>query len=352
MASGQRIAELDVLRVTGMISVLLGHLPAYFPHDPFLGWIYYAFTSLGVALFVFVSGFVLAQGYAGRKDFHFLRFLGKRLARLYILYIPALILFIVEFYYLEIYHTVNLTPFVPSLLAHLFAGQVLLFPWVRQLFTLWYVGLIVFLYLFFGFLALCKNTYQAIAVIALTSAILLFCRLVLGIIDIRLFLYYPVFLFGVFLGRRKVSLSSGIGHCVGLSALVLGVASYGLFRATGLAVVRGTCNNQPLGCVPSLALVEVYVLSGLVFLLWLSSRGAKRMSKEVSRIVFRMAVASYAVYLFHRPVLAAVWWLGESVIELGQVGKIIAFPIVVVGLFVAGYYIQQGANRILGKPGN
>jgi peptidoglycan/LPS O-acetylase OafA/YrhL len=345
-----RIVDLDVLRVAAIILVLLGHLPGYFPDYPLLDWIYYAFTSLGVGLFVFVSGFVLTHQYMYRERFQPSRFLKKRLIRVYSLYIPALVLFVTGFHYLKIHHKINLSPLAPTLVVHLFAGQALLFPWVNQIFTLWFIGLIVFFYVCFGLIALCRTRYQVIAAIALTGGIILLYRLVLGVVDIRVFLYYPVFLIGVFLRRQRVISLHDIGNRWGVFFMVICVVSYVIFRRMGLAAVRnGVCGSGLLSCVPNLALVQVYVLSGTMFLWWLSSKGIEWLSKEIKRVVFRMSVASYAVYLFHRPVLAAFWWFGENVIGLKVLGKAGVFPVLVAGLFVVGYWIQQGSNWVIGK---
>lgn len=352
MNSGHRVEELDILRSIGIVCVLLGHLPNYLPPHPWSAWLYYAFTSLGVGLFVCVSGFALTQRYMYREGFRPFRFLKRRLVRVYALYIPALLLFVLEFHFLRVYHEIDLSPLLPNLLVHILAGQALLFPWASQLPTLWFVGMIVFFYVCFGLIALCRSGPEGIAVIALTVAILSIYRLVLGIVDIRVFLYYPVFLSGILLRRLGVLSSNEIGRRLGLSAMVLWLGSYVLFRALGLEPARNwSCNNQLLRCLPSLAMIEAYVLSGTLFLLWLASNGVRRMSEGMKRIALRMSVASYAVYLFHRPVFAVLGWFGENVVGLSLVIRVGLLVLLAVGLFAAGYWIQTNVNQTLRKWG-
>jgi len=304
MARKQRLMELDILRVWAILLIVLAHVPGYAP-DLEIGRFAIYLVTAGLSIFMFVSGYALRLSndrLAGLGDV--VAFVRKRLLRIYPLYALALLLFVVLFQYVGIYHRIDFAPVPWNALIHLFGLQGLLAPRIEPLFTLWFIGVLMLYYAAYGVIAACGLTTSRIV----ATSLLLLClfaglRYFAGVIDNRFFLYYPVFIAGILAGQVGLARPSGAMWALMAAAAVAAVCS-----GAALWPVRDLVyDDKGLLAGRSLegeALRLVFSLSTAVGALWLSRAWARRMSPTCGKAVLALSVASYAAYLYHRIILA------------------------------------------------
>ena len=87
MPDGQRLDSLEGLRFLSSLAIVAGHYVPYVVSTPLIGRLH-----LAVDLFFVISGIVIAERYAGRiaGGTAYLRFMGRRFARLYPLHLATL----------------------------------------------------------------------------------------------------------------------------------------------------------------------------------------------------------------------------------------------------------------------
>jgi len=147
-----RSCELDLLRAAAILLIVAVHSGAYTSHltIPARGLL----AELGLSVFFFISGYGLAANHAliqDRRDVR--RFLLRRALKIYPLYLPALFSFVVLFHFWGLWHRWDITPLLPTTVAHVLSGQILLSPMVTPMNTLWFVGCIMLYYLVYLALA-------------------------------------------------------------------------------------------------------------------------------------------------------------------------------------------------------
>ena len=297
----KRFIEIDIIKAFAISAILVAHLSQYISTMPFLTWISYALTNLGTGLFTFASGFSLSHSTSFEEQFRPLDFVKKRVFRIYPLYVPALFLFILMFHYLELYHHLDFAPVWLNTLVHLVGGQALLYPKVSQSFTLWYIGLIIPLYLCFIAIASCKTRLQRFLVAGGIAVALCTAHGLFGIIDVRMFLHYPIFIAGILANRIGILSSRRIGGALALITLPVCIGSYVAYKTLWLLPVQNQyCGAWFCECAPSLALIATMMASGVMFWLWASSQLRTRMSKRTRGLVLFLSIGSYGTYLYHR----------------------------------------------------
>ena len=243
-AKPHRLCELDCLRAIAILLIVMVHSGAYASHLRVPAGAFLA--ELGLSVFFFISGYALTANYGAIRNAQDVRrFLVKRVLKIYPLYLPALFSFVVLFHYWGLWHRWDITPVIPTTIAHVLGSQVLLSPVVTPINTLWFVGCIVLYYLVYLALARygCSNKrliVTSIVVFLLFTAI----KVMTGLVEYRFFYYYPVFVGSVVAGRARVldRSMSGKGRIAG----VLGglVAMFLLARAPLAHAERDT---QPRG---------------------------------------------------------------------------------------------------------
>ena len=99
------------------MSILLVHLSEYMKWTAFFGFRLYL-AGFGIGLFVFIAGYGLGLGNRRITTIRqSLAFVGRRVSRIYPLYLPAVALFFLLFHCLGFYHRFDMTPVVPTLTA-------------------------------------------------------------------------------------------------------------------------------------------------------------------------------------------------------------------------------------------
>jgi peptidoglycan/LPS O-acetylase OafA/YrhL len=338
----ERIREIDILRLAAMLLILAAHLASYVSspelaaREPYL-------VVPGLSLFVFISGLALDLGRRRMSTAgDVLDFCKRRLLRIYPLYLPALGLFVAMFHYGGLYHQVDFSPVLPNTMIHVMGAQALLSPRVAPMFTLWFIGAILMYYIVYIILVRFCPTLRGLLVgSALLVAPLAAVRLLFGMIDDRFFLYYPFFIVGIVASRTDLLAPGRVTvKRVLATAGVLGAAVLAVWLARRAAGAGGEPSWLDLGISLSgrmvFGAVAVCVMTGL------ASLSARVMPEKAYAVVLFGSVGSYAVYLFHRPVLSLMTLLMRDALNVPAV----PFGVVLVGVgiplvFVLGYSLQR-----------
>jgi len=303
--------EIDVLRVIAIVSILVCHLPEYLlgiPGIPSL-WVVRPYAGvLGLGLFTFVSGYAidvsqLRSNYRQSAQ----EFAKRRILRIFPLYIPAVMCFVVLFHYLGVWHRWTFVPLIPAVAIQLAGAQVLLSPLYQPMLTLWFVGAILMYYgLYF---ALTRLTDQAIVFFAYGVIVFFFgtvVRSACGIIGIQFFLYWFPFLAGVLWHRLEQQTQPRLNHVAVALAFIASITA-GSFAAVlriPLFIEADNPARTVLGVLPSFVSANVFMLSSTLVVLWLVRLILMRTSQGRDSLASYLARLSYPVYLYHRPCLA------------------------------------------------
>ncbi|MFT7562114.1 MAG: peptidoglycan/LPS O-acetylase OafA/YrhL [Flavobacteriales bacterium] len=227
-------------------------------------------ATLGVlALFVFISGFLLSRSYANNKNL--IQFYLRRVLRIYPLYALA----VLAFSLLAINNNA-------ILVKSLYFMSMLDGP---APYTLWFICMLMLLYLITPLLMFLLRYPLGIPVFAVTVIVLLITTSrTQGGIDLRLLLYFPCFCGGIYCAKYGLR-GPILNLWTGFLLILMGLAAYNL---------RGF--DRELS-----ALFKVPLILGLaVFVMALCDRFQSVFVE--SRVVSFLSYGSFSLYLFHRPV--------------------------------------------------
>lgn len=266
-----KIDSLDLLRAAAIVYIVgFLHLNDYlgscliFPGADVV-------TEVFLSIFVFISGYLLARNnplISNRAEV--MLFAKKRFLRLYPLYFFALLLFWICSFMS-----------VKSLLVHALLLNILI---GRSIPTLWFISMICCYYLLFPVIVLGYSLKRTFLISGLAVAALWLLHTATGLIDMRLIVYLPSFVFGVITCRQNF-----MEKFRQFNALVFATLSaFILFSYLYL-------------CLPDSQLHDFYqvlfMLAAVPPVIWLADRLARRINK---RIYKNLAYASFCMYLFHR----------------------------------------------------
>lgn len=335
-----RIREFDLLRGFAMILILLHHACEYIPKYPLLMYAHPGLGMVGLGLFAFLTGFGLAQSDRAGRWVSLRHYATRRFWRVYVPYVAALGVFIGLFGVLRIDHALNLAPWRVSVPIHLACLQVLLFPRYPQCFTLWYVGLLALMYAAYPFLRRARTPAGMALASAAWVAVALVIRYAARVIDIRFFLYVPVFVGGILASRLRVEtvLSARRIRLPALVALALFAAAYVMFMRTwGEAVVYDRWHGRHTAFFAApIALGLVLIALALV-----AATGAAKGLLASPRcrgwvwLFGTVSSGAYFIYLFHRPALSVWTWWSRDVMAWPQTVIAALFPLALAGVVAA-----------------
>lgn len=350
-----RRVEIDILKIVAMILILLGHFPGYF-NLPILREIETYLVTLGLSIFVFVSGFSLSLNYKQiEKNVEVWPFFKKRLLRIYPLYLTALGTFILIFYVLHIYHNPKSESLILMATIHFFGLQVFFEPLIPSMFTLWYIGLIILYYTVFIVISITGGDCRRTFLIALGLFAFFFClRIFLNLIGDRFFMYYPLFVLGIIVNKSLILKSKTmqtwfVGLTLGASAIM---SIFFLWIPRHVVSSRvGLPNNWTF---EGLIILIAFMLTNTFFLVWAAKvianspfiKGHILTRKKILKIISFMSIGSYGVYLFHRPILVFLRW-GVVKFVPESLHFCISFFVIIPMLFVVGFFIQTLEQKIL-----
>lgn len=329
-----RLEYIDGLKVIMILCVLLCHLPGFSVIEPNQLWP--ELGGAGVSGFIILSGFGLTYSLLTKNvtDVRFVPFFCQRFIRIVPLYYAAL------FTYLLV---VDLIP--PSnLLAHVFFLHTFLKDFSHNPGSLWFVGLIVHCYLFFPL---------AYKLLSQTSGVFLLktfaiCFYILGLIIGTLGLYLD----DSFL---RFVIEFVLGMNIALDTHNRKMNQYSAFTVVMFAAIELICfiifmETSILYSLPDYVRYSITTFSRICFFvvalnIFLFMEQHWKNYKKIVPLVSAMSLASYAVYLFHRPLLTILvrgaawnWFVHQpfpkdvKFITLA----VVSFPLI----FLISYWIQ------------
>ena len=229
-----RIIVLDGVKAGAILLIVFIHLYNYLVYHPFTGHhgLIALLSSLALAGFTFVSGYTIyANNSVIRTREEIIRFYRKRVLRVYPLYVVALATFFICFQVLRLSPSLDLSPI--GWLINALCLQVLFAPaFTDPVFTLWFIGFIVVLYLIYPAIIMFSRTTRDIILISGgIFALLAALHLLLGIVDDRLLQYYIFFIAGILAARSGITFSRVEAGFQGRGAGIVAVsyAAYGVY---------------------------------------------------------------------------------------------------------------------------
>ncbi len=363
-----RIVELDILRAVAIIVVLVGHFPYYLPTVEYSRG-FTLFASCGVALFLFISGFVLYLNHPSFPQCKSLAyFYKKRVLRIYPLYWFALFLTLVI--------AAGLSN--PLILLSVGLGlQGFLSPRFGTDLEgyFWFIGAIVVFYTIYPLIALLASdtlrlpapvntsVFKFVIMLIVPFLILLTARGALSLIANNVFAYYGAFALGVATSKYNI-----FGRYVLLTdnrTRLLKYVAVAAVSMTALLVVYfllhpfENVSTPPAICSNVGDLIEVNALWILFILLMFclarimvisSSKASKPLSRTVwYRTLLLISFSSYAIYLFFGLILHltmnALAGAQLTALEIDMIQIFVGLPTVV----LVAYLLQSTQNEIVNR---
>ena len=316
--SKERIIGFDIAKAVSIIWVVLYHSIDYananhiYSHS-----VIKTLTYSSLAIFTFLSGYLLTVRYNFDEKGSVIRFYMKRFFRFYPLFlISSVILCLIGFntWFNTAKGLLGLSPF-----------------WTPHPRTMWYCAMLIPLYLLTPLWSKGKFWSKMIKFMV-TMAVIVVVHLLFHSVETRTFFYFPFFFFGILVAQYGnhffISASKSPKYVFPLLALFVSIL-----------IVQVITNNSMLKWGNSVL--------GMVSLLFLYMYiGEKMVNKRSSlgRISF-LSYASLSIYLFHREIfegLLLLWHPSNSLILFLYVvilGLIIVIPL--------AYYIQKWYDSII-----
>lgn len=319
----------------------------------------------GLAVFFFVSGFVLQYNYGSIETKDAVAFFKKRVARIY----PLYWLSIITAFLLLTKGIGGDDSVSPSfLLIHVLGLQAILAPrFIDPILSNWFVGVILVFYLLFPLLMYLSN--KGMNIITASFLILLpliALRIALDLVDFRLFLYYGIFVAGILASRYDAMhrhtprlrffcisavLLAGLYAFIGLrfTPQLVYAAAYGfLFNENPSTYLPA---GTPLLMPFALFLVIILNLLMLLFVyvvLTAARLSVHRMPKMTLDLFLAIAFSAYCLYLFNRQVFDCGHAILRAGLHLTSIQIDIAMVVLVVPLlFAFSYLLQKEENNVI-----
>jgi peptidoglycan/LPS O-acetylase OafA/YrhL len=204
---------------------------------------------------------------------------------------------------------------------------------VKQMLTLWYVSIVAAYYAVFSILIV--RGHSNLALPAWSVAVFLAAyafHLATGLVDVRFFEYYFIFLAGIFFSRFaeiRERLSS-LHFVYKIILAVLGAWLFWLVQAAGYKVTD----------VRYLLAVDFYILSWIW--MWL---GIFRTAVGGWKIWMPVSTASFFAYLYHRPMWEVLVTLFD--VEPGKPDMLFKFLPGSLIVLIISYSMQRGYDRLI-----
>jgi peptidoglycan/LPS O-acetylase OafA/YrhL len=375
-----RVVELDILRAVAIIIIIVSHLSFFLPtvkisdftvgtSNPFTS---VSITYLGVALFLFISGFVLYRNHPSFPQRKGLTdFFKKRVLRIFPLYwLSIALVFVLGRQFASLATRVNTMIVVLGLQGFLSPrfSSGLMTGW-------WFVGVIVVLYTIYPLItALASDSLRLPAPMdsdVLKFALMLIVPLLilavahnaLSIIAGEVFIFYGIFVLGVAISKydvlgkygfltddRTILLKYVAVAAVSLTA-VLFIYTLPQHPANASAVIRFASYGFFLVLTNVLFLLFALLSFCLARIIVVSSSKASRpLSHAVwYRALLLISFSSYAIYLFFTTILIqfmhALMSTQLTALEIDIVQIFVGLPTVVLIAFV----LQSTQNEIISK---
>lgn len=299
----KKMHEFSVMRAFAILIILFHHLPDYsfnYYNLAFIGLNYdLSFLNdlnryFGLSIFVYISGYLQSYSHYDFSRWQDVRrFFIKKVIRIYPLYIFALIIFV------SIIAPTDFKGFI----VHLLGLQIVLSPaFCDPIITLWYVGLIMFFYVIFVILKKYGDTPQRTLVLVVAIPLIAIAlRLVFQIIEKRFFVYYLIFIAGIY-SPKLFNADHLRPRITFIASSVLLTTTYYLYLSHVYPYIINEATRPTLFSIVGLeALVSVSII--MICFAWISHNICLKIN-YLPKLFELISYSSYCMYLLHRP----LWW--------------------------------------------
>lgn len=384
-----RIIAFDFLRALAIVMIIPAHLSnflstsygklALYAADPY-------FANMGLGLFIFMSGYLLYYNNNAIHSFqNVLSFYRKRLLRIFPLYWAAIAVFTLVF--LIFAPKINSGFVFPNaehvfsfynVIVHILGLQIFLAPaYASPMLTLYFIGLIIVFYMIYPLMImLSKNSKQLVFYSSFIFIGFLLISRTFNIIDLRFFMFFPIFVFGILTCKESLFEESitavikrpfvqvllatlpvmfvlviVIGSRTTLlldpsASLTIESAGSGTIDSSMIVSMLGSVANSLGLSYAVLKFIIDSVLLNLFMIMFciLEYRIAmkfinNKFSSSLGSAFTYTATASYCIYLFHRPFLA-LWNSITTFISNPVLHDVVIIFIALPLLFFISYHLQ------------
>lgn len=352
----KRSISLDFIRALAIIFILVTHGAGYLVNNQMVQIFSPYFASFGVGLFVFLSGYVMYlsnKSFASNKEI--LIFYKKRILRIFPLYWIALLVFIIIFGVLMpifaksfVYSTDVMNFGVYNIIVHSLGLQILLSPaYATPILTLYYVGLIVVFYLIYPFLIRFSNNIQEFFLISMVPLIgFIVIRFFFNVIDDYFFKYYLIFILGIFYCYTVSSDNKNIKKFLILIPIIMGFSLIFDIRNISNPYFG---NSAIISDVINFAAFDIVVISFCLIQFEFSNLFIDDCTMKFKNLISNIAFSSYAIYLFHRPILTVFFGIAYFAGVPPAIRDLIIVLIAIPSIFIISYYIQTLEGKFIRK---
>lgn len=334
-----RNLQFDLIRSVAILAVLIYHLPGY-SFDFFdlskLGISIDSFVLrelskyFGLGLFIFASGHL--ANLKGRRfsDMHTIKeYVLTKIIRIFPLYYVAL------FAICHIYDIHEPT----RLIAHLLGVQLILASQlIKPVPTLWFIGLILIYYgAYMIYRAEKLNPMIKMFILAVFPLAVLFVNRTFQIMDLRLVLYYGIFLLGLYSGGHalfnRISWRQTVIASLAFAFLVI--------------IYGGSFTAKPFASLGSFLMVNLLMFLFIDF----TYKGCLLLTDKISyaRPIEIISYSSFCMFLFHRPIWSTMhkFLRTTALINSDSMMAIVLAAVGIPLIIAVSYSIQQLYDRIV-----
>lgn len=323
----ERIAQLTPLDVDGLSGVFINLLR-------YVGWL----GDQGVQIFLVASGFALVLSALNQStEFSIREFYARRLVRILPLWFAAHIVFIAT--YVVLHKGLSPTDWKTwaSILGLRFIPGVMYYKFPAW----WYIGLLLQLYIVFPWLFLMLRRWSPIRFFVITGGAAIIIRLA-GLLVFEQNLDWwsrggfflsrlPEFLFGMAFAKWLATAGSKelerLKRPVGVASII------------GLYLLGNICSFFLLG------MSVAFLLTGAGFFLFIFALFSQKDLKQ-NGLVAWAGRRSYAIYLFHHPVIL---FLVPKNLAFEATGKILTYLITIWAIsIIVGLVLETATNHVFG----
>ena len=342
-----RINYLDFLRALAILFVLITHLDTYLINNQLLRMFEPYFGNFGVGIFIFLSGYVL---FLNHPSFHsmedILIFYKKRIVRIFPLYLIALMVFFMIFALISpMFSYQPVMDFgLKNLIIHILGLQILLSPeYATPILTLYFIGLLViFNFLYPLLIRFSKNITEFFLISLVPFIIFLLLRFFFNIIDNYFFQYYFVFIFGILFCHM---ISTNNKKWLKLLIVIPAILVFSLV----VSIRNLGAYNFGIDTIIGYAIFDTVIISFCLIQFEISKMFIDDFSPQIQKLIFNIAFCSYAIYLFHRPIMT-IFYGSALLLGLPEIIRdLIIIFVAIPAVFIISYYIQLFEEKILRK---
>ncbi len=384
-----RIIAFDFLRALAIVMIIPAHLSnflstsygklALYAADPY-------FANMGLGLFIFMSGYLLYYNNNAIHSFqNVLSFYRKRLLRIFPLYWAAIAVFTLVFFIFApkinsgfVFPNAEHVFSFYNVIVHILGLQIFLAPaYASPMLTLYFIGLIIVFYMIYPLMImLSKNSKQLVFYSSFIFIGFLLISRTFNIIDLRFFMFFPIFVFGILTCKESLFEESitavikrpfvqvllatlpvmfvlviVIGSRTTLlldpsASLTIESAGSGTIDSSMIVSMLGSVANSLGLSYAVLKFIIDSVLLNLFMIMFciLEYRIAmkfinNKFSSSLGSAFTYTATASYCIYLFHRPFLA-LWNSIVTFISNPVLHDVVIIFVALPLLFFISYHLQ------------